>query len=37
MNRSLDALLASRAENTVMIFGHDPSQWGDKPVLPGCR
>jgi len=37
MNRSLDALLASRASETVMIFGHDPTQWGDHRILPGGR
>jgi hypothetical protein len=37
MNRSLDRLLALRAPETVMVFGHDPAQWGEKPVLPGAR
>lgn len=37
MNRSLDALLASRGPQTVMVFGHDPAQWGDEPVLPNAR
>jgi glyoxylase-like metal-dependent hydrolase (beta-lactamase superfamily II) len=37
MNRSLDALLAMREPETVMVFGHDPDQWGDKPVLPTAR
>lgn len=37
MNRSLDALLASRAPETVTVFGHDPAQWGDTPVLPNAR
>jgi glyoxylase-like metal-dependent hydrolase (beta-lactamase superfamily II) len=37
MNRSLDALLARREAGTVMVFGHDPSQWGDDPVLPTRR
>ena len=37
MNRSLDRLLALRAPDTVMVFGHDPSQWGTTPVLPGPR
>lgn len=37
MNRSLDALLAAREEGTVMVWGHDPSQWGDTPVLPVAR
>jgi len=37
MNRSLDALLALREPATVMIFGHDPEQWGAKPVLPNAR
>lgn len=37
MNRSLDALLALREPGTVMVFGHDPDQWGETPVLPGAR
>ncbi|MDB5495238.1 MAG: hypothetical protein JWP86_2575 [Phenylobacterium sp.] len=37
MNRSLDALLALREPETVLVFGHDPEQWGDKPVLPTAR
>lgn len=37
MNRSLDALLAMRAPETVMVFGHDPDQWGEAPVLPATR
>ena len=37
MNRSLDALLARRDADTVVVFGHDPEQWGDKAVLPGAR
>jgi glyoxylase-like metal-dependent hydrolase (beta-lactamase superfamily II) len=37
MNRSLDALLALREPQTVMVFGHDPDQWGAKPVLPSAR
>jgi hypothetical protein len=37
MNRSLDALLAMREPGTVMVYGHDPDQWGDQPVLPGAR
>ena len=37
MNRSLDALLAIRQPETVMIFGHDPAQWGDRQVLPSTR
>lgn len=37
MNQSLDQLLAVRAPETVMVFGHDPSQWGDRPVLPTTR
>jgi len=37
MNRSLDALLALREPETVMIFGHDPEQWGDKALLPSAR
>lgn len=37
MNRSLDQLLALRDAATVMVFGHDPTQWGDTPILPGSR
>lgn len=37
MNRSLDALLALREPDTVMVFGHDPAQWGEAPVLPSTR
>jgi N-acyl homoserine lactone hydrolase len=37
MNRSLDALLAMREPETVMVFGHDPGQWGETPVLPTAR
>lgn len=37
MNRSLDALLALRDPETVMVFGHDPGQWGAAAVLPNLR
>ena len=37
MNRSLDALLALREPETVLVFGHDPEQWGATPVLPTAR
>ena len=37
MNRSLDALLALRDPDTVMIYGHDPGQWGENAVLSGAR
>ncbi len=37
MNRSLDGLLTLREADTVMVFGHDPDQWADKPVLPIAR
>lgn len=37
MNRSLDALLARKEADTVMVFGHDPDQWGARPVLPTAR
>jgi hypothetical protein len=37
MNRSLDRLLAMRDADTVMVFGHDPAQWGERPVLPALR
>jgi glyoxylase-like metal-dependent hydrolase (beta-lactamase superfamily II) len=36
-NRSLDALLALRGPDAVMIWGHDPAQWGARPILPGAR
>jgi glyoxylase-like metal-dependent hydrolase (beta-lactamase superfamily II) len=37
MNASLDRLLTLRDPGTVMVFGHDPAQWGDAPVLPAGR
>lgn len=37
MNRSLDGLLALRDPGTVMIYGHDPDQWGEGALLPGAR
>jgi N-acyl homoserine lactone hydrolase len=37
MNRSLDGLLARCGAQTVMVFGHDPAQWGLAPVLPSAR
>ena len=37
MNRSLDALLARRAPETVVVYGHDPDQWGDQAVLSTAR
>ena len=37
MNRSLDHLLSLRNPETVMVFGHDPVQWGERPVLPSLR
>ncbi len=37
MNASLDRLLALREPDTVMVFGHDPDQWGATPVLPATR
>lgn len=37
MNRALDALLALREPDTVMVWGHDPTQWGERPVLPTSR
>ncbi|MGA0605019.1 N-acyl homoserine lactonase family protein [Phenylobacterium sp. VNQ135] len=37
MGRSLDALLAMRGSDTVMVFGHDPGQWGPNAVLPSAR
>jgi N-acyl homoserine lactone hydrolase len=37
MNRSLDGLLARREADTVMVFGHDPAQWGAGAVLPSLR
>ena len=32
-----DALLAVKDADTVMVFGHDPAQWGERPVLPLSR
>jgi hypothetical protein len=29
--------LSLRGPDTVMVFGHDPAQWGETPVLPGAR
>ena len=37
MNRPLDGLLALRAPEMVMVFGHDPGQWGESPVPPSTR
>jgi hypothetical protein len=37
MNGALDGLLALREPRTVMVFGHDPGQWGETAVLPGSR
>jgi glyoxylase-like metal-dependent hydrolase (beta-lactamase superfamily II) len=37
MNSSLDGLLALMEPKTVMVFGHDPDQWGETPVLPMAR
>jgi len=37
MNRALDGLLALREPGTVMVWGHDPDQWGERPVLPTAR
>lgn len=37
MNRTLDALLAIGGPETVMIFGHDPAQWGEGALLPSLR
>lgn len=37
MDRALDGLLALREAATVMIFGHDPEQWGEKALLPSTR
>jgi N-acyl homoserine lactone hydrolase len=37
MNRSLDGLLARREVGTVMVFGHDPEQWGAATVLRSLR
>ena len=37
MNVSLDALLALREPETVMVFGHDATQWGERQVLPSTR
>jgi N-acyl homoserine lactone hydrolase len=37
VNRSLDELLSRREVDTVMVYGHDPEQWGHAPVLPSIR
>ncbi len=37
MNQALDQLLSRRDPETVMVFGHDPGQWGDQPILPATR
>jgi glyoxylase-like metal-dependent hydrolase (beta-lactamase superfamily II) len=37
MNAALDGLLAMREADTVMVFGHDPAQWSDTPVLSATR
>jgi N-acyl homoserine lactone hydrolase len=37
MNGALDGLLARREAETVMIYGHDPDQWGDTALLPSTR
>jgi N-acyl homoserine lactone hydrolase len=37
MNASLDRLLAMKDPGTVMVFGHDPAQWGERAVLPSAR
>jgi len=37
MNRSLDNLLALGDPETVMIYGHDPAQWGVQALLPSAR
>lgn len=37
MNASLDRLLALREPGTVMVFGHDPGQWGVAALLPAAR
>ena len=37
MNCSLDKLLGLREPETVMVFGHDPEQWGERPVVPMVR
>lgn len=37
MNRSMDRLAALSSPETVMVFGHDPDQWGASPVLPSDR
>ena len=37
MGASLDRLLGLREADTVMVYGHDPEQWGERPVLPNTR
>jgi glyoxylase-like metal-dependent hydrolase (beta-lactamase superfamily II) len=37
MNRALDGLLARREAGTVLVYGHDPDQWGEGALLPAAR
>ena len=37
MNASLDRLMELRAPETVMIYGHDPVQWGESALLNCLR
>jgi N-acyl homoserine lactone hydrolase len=37
MNRSLDRLLATADTDTVVVWGHDPDQWGGNALLPSAR
>jgi hypothetical protein len=37
MNASFDRLLGLCEAKTVMVFGHDPGQWGETPILPPAR
>lgn len=37
MNSALDALMARRGPETVVVFGHDPDQWGERAILSSSR
>lgn len=37
VNRSLDAVLSRADPATVLVYGHDPEQWGDVAILPNAR
>ena len=37
MNASLDRLMDLKTPETVMIYGHDPGQWGERALLASVR